>query len=564
MTSEKKKLDNLILHSTSAFQTNNNVHINARKSAEALCKLMIFKHYGEERGSNILYRQDREWNSRLKITKSQQEKSHPMVLNMLIQVCTSKAILRSCYQKDYQDKELSEVIRNTIIYLESILYALNSRGNSAAHESHRRPLYAETTQNLLREILEWLFKDFLKIDIPSELVAYIGTYDIFISYRQEDEKWVEILKKNLLLHGYKLYIDNYELISGENTKKSLRHAIKNSRNAIEVYPEKDDSIWIKNEREWIKEKKEQDSSFNSIPLVIHNSTNLPPENIKYTDFSNQNYLQAFNQLLCSLERVPSSSNHIKYELELPNTPNQFVNEVMEYLDIEKMVILFSQESSDIRKYYRPIKEQLKTKFPNHFYTLSIPSFKKEKRYFHSIAENCGIEEKVESLQEWKTAMQNKLSTGENILLFITDLDSGKEECNRKFASTLRNLCYQFSDNLYIVLVGHKELAKLVFQEGDLSPLRSIGKHMFFPYDNSNISYEELILIMSHSLISEHKEHLFKLLEKNQLQRFSPWSYDELINYLFWKGVLIHKDGYLVWRNEELQKIIKEMFVLTTI
>ena len=191
----KKKLNNLIEYSVLTFQSKNNVHVNARTTAEALCKLMILKYYGEERGMNIIYSQDDEWNNRLNTYKNKKENSYPMVLNMLIQVCTSKSMLRSCYKDSYADKELSNVIRNTITYLESNLYALNSRGNSSAHESHRKPLYAQTTQNLLREILEWLFEDFLKIDIPNELTSYIGTYDLFISYAQKDESWVEVLKK---------------------------------------------------------------------------------------------------------------------------------------------------------------------------------------------------------------------------------------------------------------------------------------------------------------------------------------------------------------------------------
>ena len=360
------------------------------------------------------------------------------------------------------------------------------------------------------------------------------------------------------MHGYKLFIDNYQLIAGENTKKSLRNAIERSRNAIIIYPEENDSIWIQNELEWIRDKKEQDSSFKSIPIVIHKSKNLPHENIKYTDFSNQNYEQAFNQLLCSLERVPPSQNHIKHELILPHTPNQFVNEVLQDLESERVLILFSQKFSDIKKYYTPIKKELKRKFSKHFYNLSIPSYKREKKYFHSLAQSCGIEENVESLQEWKTAMQNKLSTGEEILLFITDLDNGKEECNQQLASTLRSLCYQFTDNLYVVLMGHKSLAKLVFQEHDLSPLRSVGKYLFFPYENTQISYESLLLIMSNPIINEYEELICKLLETSQVERFSPWSYSPAINYLFWKGVLIHKGDYLVWRSEEVKKIVSEI------
>lgn len=558
MNSEKKRLDNLIEHSTSVFQTNNNVHINARKSAEALCKLMIFKYYGEERGTAILYQQDKEWNSRLKVTRRQEEKSYSMTLNMLIKVCTSKSILRSCYEEGYQDKELLEVIRNTIIYLESNLYALSSRGNSSAHESYKRPLYAETTQNLLREVLEWLFEDFLKIEIPSELTCYIGTYDIFISYSQADEVWVEILKKNLLLHGYKLFIEHDQLISGENTKKSIRNAIKYSKNAMVVYPEKDASLWMKNELEWIEEQKKQQSDFKNIPIVIHKSLNLRDENITYTDFCTNSYEEAFNQLLSSLKGIPPSKNNIRHPLELPTTANQFVSDVSQHLESEKVVILFSQEFSKVGKYYRPIKEELKRKFSKHFYSISIPDYKKEKKYFDFIRKSCGIEKKIESLQEWKIAMQKKLEKGEEILLLITDFENGRENHNKSFASTLRNLSEQFNDNLYLVFVGHKQLAKLVFQEGDLSPLRSIGKQLFFPYDNTPISHDDIMHILSNSIIEEYKELLCKLLEKTEVERFSAWSYTKLINYLFWKGILIQKDDYIVWRDEEVKKIIKEI------
>ena len=554
----KKKLENLIKYSVLTFQSKNNVHVNARVSAEALCKLMIVKYYGEKRGTNIIYSQDNEWNRRLKIEKEKQEKSQPMVLNMLIQVCTSKAILRSCYKDSYADKELSNVIKNTIIYLKSNLLALNSRGNSSVHESHKRPLYAETTQNLLREILEWLFQDFLKIEIPHELTCYIGTYDIFISYSQKDEAWVEVLKENLLLHGYKLFMDNAQLIAGENTKKSLRNAIERSNNAIVIYPEKDDSIGIQNELEWIRENKEQDSNFKSIPIVIHKSKNLPYENIKYTDFSSEDYQQAFNQLLCSLEKVPSSQNLIQHELILPNTSNQFVNEVVQDLELEKVIILFSQKFSNIKQYYRPMKKELKQKFSKQFYELSIPSYDEEKEYFHFLAKYCGIRKSIESLQDWKTAMQEKLSTGEERLLFITDLENGKEACNQQLASTLRSLSYQFSDNLYIVFVGHESLAKLVFQEQNLSPLQSVGKYRSFPYDSTELSYELLLPILSKPIVDENRELISKLLEKERVERFSYWSYTPIIRYFFWNGILIHKGDYLVWRDEKVKEIVSEI------
>ena len=545
----KKKLEKLIEHSVSTFQSKNNqVHVEGRSAAEALCKLMILKHYGEEEGSNVIYNNN-----------NRQGEAHRVELSKLINICIydRPPIIQSCYEDNYTNNELSNVVKETRTYVKSHLLALNNRGNSLAHESYRRPLYAETTQNLLREILEWLFQDFLKIEIPHELTSYIGTYDIFISYSKKDEVWVEALKENLHLHGYKL-IDNYQCIAGENKEKSLINAIERSKKAIIIYPEKnDESREIQNGLEWIRDKKDQNSKFTIIPIVIHNSNNLSHERIQDIDFSGQDYQEAFNQLLCSLEDVPPLQNLIKHELVLPNTSNQFVNEVIQDLELEKVIILFSQEFSNIKKYYKPIKKELKRKFSKQFYELSIPSYKK-KKYFNFLAESCGVNEHVETLQEWKTAMQEKLSTGEETLLFITDLENGKEECNQQLASTLRSLSYQFSDNLYIVLVGHKSLAKLVFQEHNLSPLRSVGKYLFFPYDNTQLLYDSIRLVLSDPIVEKYKELICKLLEKEKVERFLPWSHIPIINYLFWQGILIRKGNHVRWRDEKVKEMIKEI------
>jgi hypothetical protein len=348
------KINNLIKYSISTFQNNNteDVQTNARKTLEAFCKIIIFHHYGEEIGNDIIHSKNQKWNEKLKV----RNKNFGFNLSMLLKVVL---------QTDYKDV-LSKVKKD---WLERHLNVLIFKGNSAAHESTTMNITRDslaTTKSILKEILIWLFDKYLKIEIPPKLIPYINRYDIFLSYRHSDEVWIEILKENLEAHGYSLYVDSYNIIGGKELEYQLKQAINRSKCAVIVSSAEQTSTWIKTELEFMKERQHEDSEFKIIPIVTDGSSFPLLKELVYVDFQ-PSYRDAFNQLLCAIEKFPPSKNYIKGELKLPSshatTQNcTFVKKVIEELEQERLVKLFFQEYTNITQPYKGIKEQLKSKF----------------------------------------------------------------------------------------------------------------------------------------------------------------------------------------------------------
>jgi len=249
--------------------------------------------------------------------------------------------------------------------------------------------------------------------------------------------------------------------------------------------------------------------------------------------------------------------------ELKVTPKQiehpFVTNLLAKIESERAMVLFSQEFTNIDSYYHEIKKSLELKFTENFYKISIPSYESKDRYFASIAKSCGIDENsVKELQDWKDAMQEKFKNSEEVMLFVTDLEEGKDEYNVALAITLRNLYAEYP-NLYILFMGRKKLASLVLQNGQYSPLASLIHHrnrLFFP--NEKIEMEEEDIVQEFETLLAQKSYLCELLKNEQVKRFSAWSGDELINHLFWKNILIRQDRHLVWRSEEIKSLGREV------
>jgi hypothetical protein len=248
--------------------------------------------------------------------------------------------------------------------------------------------------------------------------------------------------------------------------------------------------------------------------------------------------------------------HQKIKTEPREHP--FVTKLIQKLERERAMVLFSQDFTDIKSYYQAIKRNLKLKFGSNFYKISIPSYADKERYFDSIAKNCNIKEEVKELQDWKDAMQEKLNYSDEVMLFVTNLEEGQDEYNIALAITLRNLYYEYP-NLLILFVGRKKLASLVLQNGIYSPLSTLIHHrnrLFFP--NELVDIEEEDIVQEFENLLSQKSYLCKLLQNKRIRRFTAWSGDKIINQLFWKNLLIRSDGFLVWRSKELQEIGREV------
>ena len=297
------------------------------------------------------------------------------------------------------------------------------------------------------------------------------------------------------------------------------------------------------------------SSCTVIPILVNgvNSIEYLPQEI---DFIWELSFYQFSHVKFSLnlkglkQEIDKCCSNLKEHREHP-----FVSNLIQELEREKVMVLFSQEFTNVESYYHNIKRNLKVKFNKNFYKISIPYYKSEKKYFSSIAKSCGIKEKVKELQDWKDEMEDKLESDEDIILFITDLEDGNEIYNRKLATTIRNLHNEYP-NLFVLFIGHKKLASLVFQEEGLSPLRSVGSRKFFPNESVTIKDEDIVF--EFQVAQKQKEYLCKLLLNERVGYFTEWSADELINHLFWKNLLVRQDKHLVWRSEEIKSLGKEV------
>jgi len=310
MGNYKTKINNLIKYSYNTFNNDNpeDVQNNARKAIEAFCKIIIISFYGQERGNKIIFSQDNKWNRQLKVTQNQQKRKQEFVLSMLL-----KVVLKTHYPNN-------EISKSKKIDLSRTIELIIFKGNSSSHESS--PIIMDNddtiiTQKLLAKLLRWLFLDFLKIEIPDKLILYIGKYDIFLSYRHTDIEWVRLLETNLKSQGYTIFRDEYHLIAGEKTKEVLSNAIEKSKCGIIIYPSKDDSNWIKNEIELMKERQRKDSNFKIIPIVIDSTKHILDKDIIYIDFTKKSYIESFNKLICAIKGTPPLKNCIKNKIQLP-------------------------------------------------------------------------------------------------------------------------------------------------------------------------------------------------------------------------------------------------------
>lgn len=221
----------------------------------------------------------------------------------------------------------------------------------------------------------------------------------------------------------------------------------------------------------------------------------------------------------------------------------FSQKVLESVERRRLVVLFSQDFLDIHQSFNEIKRELSSRFYRNCFMVSVPSFvDDELEYFGSIAIECGFDTTIKSLNGWNKAMRQRLKESHKpLLLFLTDLEDGNQELDRKLATILRNLHRDF-DHFYALLVGRKSLARLVYEEGDLSPLNT-AKEIFFPEKGNKLGEEKIVQTLQP--FKKHKERLCSYLKREQLGRFSTWSYNELLNQLFWKNLLVNQNGYYI-------------------
>lgn len=384
--------------------------------------------------------------------------------------------------------------------------------------------------------------------------------NVFISYRRTDKDFAGRVHDNLQ-YDFEVFFDKEGGIdSGADFPKAIEEGIKSSdvvlmiigKSCCQEFKAKADKTDFVVEE--IALAKEVGSSI--IPILME-EVDFPscfPERLEFVkklnafEFGRNSFSIYLNELKKKIEGKTKKISPLKSQT--------FVQEVVKYVERERLVVLFSQEFTNISNYYEAIKSEIASRFSNAFYVVSVPSFVDEPHeYFSCIANDCGIECEVKQVGDWQKLMNQRLKAStQPLLLFVTDLEDGDEALDKQFATILRNFKTKYA-HFHAVFVGRKELAKLVYGEGSLSPLNT-AKELFFPDDG--IKLGEPRISQQFQTFGKQREQVCKLLQKPSLGRFSAWSYNQTINQLFWKNLLVRKGNKFVWRGEVTKAIAKEV------
>jgi hypothetical protein len=235
----------------------------------------------------------------------------------------------------------------------------------------------------------------------------------------------------------------------------------------------------------------------------------------------------------------------------------FVTEVFDTLNENRLVVLFSQDFTNITDNQNALKAQSKEKFKEGFCHFSVPSFMDDSQeYFKSLATSCGIESTVDNPHSWKVAMQEKLkSSPKRVMLFITDLENGNKELDKQFSLMVRSLVSEYR-NFSALFIGKKELAYLVYGESSLSPLNT-AKELFFP--DTLVEVDDDLVEQQFMSLGKHRASICQHLKREKLGRHKAWSFNEAINAMFWKNLLVKKGKNFAWRDELTKQIGEEVF-----
>jgi len=138
-------------------------------------------------------------------------------------------------------------------------------------------------------------------------------YDIFISYNKNYWEWVYYFAKRLKRRKFKVFLDKWEIKSGESIPAAIRRGLKQSRYIIPVMtPEWTRSEWCQLEADIAVMLDPSASRRRIIPILLRDCE-IPEDlaRLKYADFRNQKLFEENFNLLVKELRNRSTDEVIK-------------------------------------------------------------------------------------------------------------------------------------------------------------------------------------------------------------------------------------------------------------
>ena len=324
--------------------------------------------------------------------------------------------------------------------------------------------------------------------LPSEQPEH---YDIFISYRTTRRPWVEVLARNLQTQGYKVFLDVWELIAGDNFTDKIYSALQNSKCALLIAtPEAAESGWVQEEYQYMFNRSKNSTDFHWIPIVLGEFPDFPfLSNVQAVDFensSNEIYRASFQKLLCGLkQQAPGANPCFSGDLTFPEiqesskqstiTTNQhtFIKEVWSRLEASIPLMILAQADTNTQHYIQALKQSLKKDYSSATFLHLFPPASvrvDNAAYFGRLAKQCGLSEPVSESWEWANALHERLEQGGEFVLLITGFENGAEDTRGELAAELRGLLSSYPNTLKLIVMGSEQLAAAKYK---------LGKHSFF-------------------------------------------------------------------------------------
>ncbi|VFN00698.1 MAG: TIR domain-containing protein [Candidatus Kentron sp. G] len=347
-------------------------------------------------------------------------------------------------------------------------------------------------------------------------------YDLFLSHRGENKPWVETLARNLTDCGYRVFLDDWEIIPGNSLAGQLAAALEASRAGVLVAtPESLESGWVQEEYERMLALRARtrtspgpglgEHRFRILPLVFGERPDFPfLENLLCIDCSDHTpggYRRAFYRLLCAIEgKAPGDMAGkapplpIDPQIPEPMTPDlsamapqplaageeQFLEEVFDTLFHGQPVLLLAQAGRDRLGIHQAILSRAwaTRRFGEgnsfHLVPPGDPDISSAD-YLAFMARQAGLRwEDITGSFSLQVALEERLHRGP-LFLLITRLASGSPAGRQALAGLLRSLLdkEEFQQNLGLVLCGSGELAELKFAAGAHSLLTN-AEDLYWP------------------------------------------------------------------------------------
>jgi hypothetical protein len=232
-------------------------------------------------------------------------------------------------------------------------------------------------------------------------------------------------------------------------------------------------------------------------------------------------------------------------------------------------------------------------------------------YFADLGKQCELESVTDDC-DFEQALQARLEQSECLFLLVSRFDQGVPALREQLAGMLRSLSDRFTQQLHVIFCGGEKLARLKYQQGDLSLLNiatveqwpELGRNEVYALRDYHFNglqlddklVEQLLTISgAHPQLlneclnlrqqepslplpaypqrlsqcqciwtalvpftqdSTNRHRIEQLLQQDLLVKAQPFILDPLLRRLYWNNVLVeretNKEKYLYWRCEALK------------